>query len=79
MLPARSLQVALRLMVPEPLLTLLVVQLAGSMPLMDPELVEGSLQFQVTVTLLLFQPEGAAAGDWVGLATGAVVSGKGWL
>ena len=56
------------------LLMLLVVQLAGSMPLTNPELVTGSLQFQLTVTLLLFQPEGAAAGDWVGLATGAAVS-----
>src|SRR5207247_132892 len=68
--PTRSLQLALNGSVPSPLDVLLLVQLAGSRPL-PPAL---SLQFQLTVTSLLFQPAPLAVGDWLGAATGAVTS-----
>ena len=56
-------------------LLLLVVQLAESRPLPVPEPVEGSVQFQLTVTFwLVVQPDAVATGDWTGLGTGAVLS-----
>lgn len=68
-LSATSLQVALRVSVPSPLLVLLVVQLAAS--IIAPVKVE----FQLTVTsVLLFQQAPLAAGLWLGLALGAVGS-----
>jgi hypothetical protein len=54
---------------PSLLEVLLVVQLAGSMP--RPL----SVQCQLTVTSLLFQPAALAAGDCTGLAAGGVRSG----
>ena len=55
---------------PSPEDVLLGLQFALSIP-EPPEL---SAQFQVTVTLLLFQPAPLAAGDWVGLALGGMES-----
>ena len=72
-LPAISLQLADSVIAPWPDETLLVVQLAVSMP--EPPTL--SAQFQVTVTSLLFQPASLAAGDWVGLAVGGVLSAGG--
>src|SRR5262245_9950194 len=69
-LPARSAQFALRVCWPSPLDVLVVMQLAESMPLPAAS----SAQFQLTVTSLEFQPALLAAGDWLGLATGAVLS-----
>ena len=69
-LPATSLQVALSGRLPSPDETLLVVQLAVSIP--EPPAL--SAQFQVTVTSLLFQPAPLAAGDRAGLAVGAMAS-----
>src|SRR5207249_3354565 len=68
-LPALSLQVAVRVCTPSPLEVLLVVQLAASTP------AAASVQFQVTVTSLVFQPAALAWGDRLGLAAGGVVSG----
>ena len=72
MLPAKSLQVALSVSDPPPnaRVVLVAVQLAGSIPT-PPAL---SVQCQVTVTSVLFQPAALAAGDWVGLAVDALVS-----
>jgi len=61
--------VAVRVWTPSPLEALLVVQLAGSTP------AAVSVQFQETVTSLVFQPAALAVGDWLGLAVGGVVSG----
>ena len=47
-----------------------VVQLQRSMPT-PPAL---SVQFQFTVTSVLFQPAPLAAGDWVGAAVGGIAS-----
>ena len=63
--------VAAKAMMPSLLEVLLVVHVEGSMP--QPPV--SSVQFQVTVTSVVFQPAALAAGDWVGLAVGAVVSG----
>ena len=70
MLPALSLQVAFNVSVPSPDEVEEVVQLAESMP--DPSAL--SVQFQFTVTSVLFQPAPLAAEDWVGAAVGGIES-----
>jgi hypothetical protein len=59
------------------LLVLLVSQRLLTMPLPGTEPFKGSVQFQFTVTFVLFQPAAFGAGESVGLATGPVVSG--WI
>ena len=66
--PASSVQLAVSVIVPSPLEVLWVVQLLGSI------VERGSVQFQSTVTSLLFQPLAFAAGCATGFATGGAVS-----
>ena len=66
--PASSVQLAVSVIVPSPLELLWVVQLLGSI------VERGSVQFQSTVTSLLFQPLAFGPGCATGLATGGAVS-----
>ena len=66
-LPARSTQVAVRVMRPWPSETVWVVQVAGSMP------APSSVQFQSTVTSPSCQPAAFGSGDTVGCASRAAV------
>src|SRR5690348_5209978 len=70
MLPSRSRHVAVSVCVPSPEDVLLVVQRAGSIP--DPPAL--SVQFQYTVTLLLFHPAPFAEGDGLADADGGTMS-----